>query len=216
MTTIAWICALPLEMATAKVIKIHDPLPKTSADTNAYTLGKLCGHHVVIACLPSGIYGTISAADVLSHLVRTFQTIKFGLMVGIGGGVPNNSNDIRLGDVTIQGGQFEQTGMLNHSPEILLTHIAKLQTDQIKLCAPSQQTNYLFHSSYHHASKESSCVKCDKEQLVSRKPRNTRIPHIHYGLIASGDQQLGTICFEMEAAELMNKLLTLMILLLLS
>jgi nucleoside phosphorylase len=79
--------------------KIHDPLPKTSADTNAYTLGKLCGHHVVIACLPSGIYGTISAADVLSHLVRTFQTIKFGLMVGIGGGVPNNSNDIRLGDV---------------------------------------------------------------------------------------------------------------------
>ncbi|PGG95325.1 hypothetical protein AJ79_10119, partial [Helicocarpus griseus UAMH5409] len=266
--TIAWICALPLEMAAAKSMldEIHKPLPKPHTDPNAYILGKLNGHHVVIACLPTGIYGTISAATVVTHLVSTFPQIQFGLMVGIGGGVPNSTNDIRLGDVvvskpagkysgviqydygkTVQGGRFEQTGMLNYPPQVLLTHIAHLQADEMtrrenaistivwdvlernpdmkeRFTPPSQHTDYLFHSSYHHAIKESNCEKCDKEQLVYRQPRHTRTPQIHYGLIASGDQvmkdsetrdrlaqQLGIICFEMEAAGLMNKLQTLVI-----
>lgn len=52
---------------------------------------------------------------------------------------------------------------------------------------------------------------------MARTPQSSDIPHIHYGLIASGNQvmkhgqtqeqlrqKLGILCFEMEAARLMD------------
>ncbi|KAF3389686.1 Kinesin light chain 2 [Talaromyces pinophilus] len=266
--TIAWICALPVEVAAAKIMldEIHQTLPKPTTDPNAYILGNLHGHHIVIACLPTGIYGTISAASVVSHLMTTFPRIQYAVMVGIGGGVPSSRNNIQLGDVvvskpagkyggvvqydygkTVQGGRFEQTGMLNSPPQVLLTHMAYLQANQMigsgdsisiivsdvleqnpdmkeEFKPPSHHTNYLFQSSYHHINQESDCGKCDKQQLLYRKPRDNTTPYVHYGLIASGDQvikdsetrdslaqQLGILCFEMEAAGLMNQLPTLVI-----
>jgi nucleoside phosphorylase/tetratricopeptide (TPR) repeat protein len=246
--------------------KIHKPLPKPSTDPNAYVLGELNGNYIVIACLPDGIYGTISASTVMAHMVSTFPRIQFGLMVGIGGGVPSTSNDIRLGDVVVskpvgrysgviqydygkavQGGQFEPTGTLNKPPQTLLTHMAHLESRQMirredsistivrdvldrnpdmkdPFSPPNQQSDYLFCSSYRHADPKSNCEKCDKGQLVCRPPRTTNTPHIHYGLIASGDQvmkdsetrdrlaqQHGILCFEMEAAGLMDGLPTLVI-----
>ena len=84
------------------------------------------------SCLPSGVYSTTSAATVASQMLFTFQSIRFGLMVGIGGGAPNKEFDIRLGDVvvskptrdfggvvqydfgkTVAQGVFERTGRLN-------------------------------------------------------------------------------------------------------
>jgi nucleoside phosphorylase len=99
--TVAWICALPLEMAAAKTVldKINRPLPQPETDHNVYTLGNVASHNVVVACLPSGVYGTTSAAIVLAHMLLTFPSLRFGLMVGTGGGVP--SKDIRLGDVVV-------------------------------------------------------------------------------------------------------------------
>ncbi|RAL07853.1 purine and uridine phosphorylase [Aspergillus homomorphus CBS 101889] len=265
--TVAWICALPLEAAAARAMldKTHAPLPQT-ADPNAYELGELNGHHIVIAYLPNGVYGTVSAANVVSRMLLTFPRLRFGLMVGVGGGVPSKSNDIRLGDVVVskpggkhggviqydygkavQGGQFEPTGILNQPPQILLTHMSQLQAKQMtggenaisnlvsevleqnlnmneRFSPPERGTDYLFHSSYHHAAKDLDCEKCDKENLVTRQPRTMGTPYIHYGLIASGDQvmkdsetrdrlaqQHGILCFEMEAAGLMNELPTLVI-----
>jgi nucleoside phosphorylase len=108
------------------------------------------GHNVVIICLPSGVYGTTPAAAMVSNMISTFPRIQFGLMVGIEGGVPCNTIDIRLGDVavskptgsyggvvqynhgkTVSGGRFEQTGTLNQPPQVLLTSIAQLQTDHM-------------------------------------------------------------------------------------
>jgi hypothetical protein len=89
---------------------------------------------------------------------------------------------------------------------------------------PELDQDFLFQSSYHHADKKDDCKQCDKGQLVKRKPRDARTPSIHYGLIASGDevikdsetrdrlaQQHGILCFEMEAAGLMDELPTLVI-----
>lgn len=89
--TFAWICALPLEMAAARVMldKIHSPMPKQSADPNAYEVGELNGHYIAIACLPAGVYGTVSAATVVSRMRLTFPRLQYGLIVGIGGGVPD-------------------------------------------------------------------------------------------------------------------------------
>ncbi|KAE8413586.1 hypothetical protein BDV36DRAFT_27700 [Aspergillus pseudocaelatus] len=266
--TIAWICALPLEMAAARAMlsKAHSPLRDTSPGPNAYELGELNGHFIVIACLPAGVYGKVSAAAVVSRMRSIFPRLQFGLMVGIGGGVPGKSNDIRLGDVVVskpvgkysgviqydygkavQGGQFEPTGTLNKPPQTLLAHIGQLEAKQMtgseddiskivwevlernpnmseRFSPPEQHTDFLFHSSYLHGDKEDSCDKCDKEQLVKRQPRDTRTPYVHYGLIASGDkvikdsetrdrlaQQHGILCFEMEAAGLMDELPTLVI-----
>ena len=144
--TVAWICALPLEAAASKAMldKIHPQLSQSVGDDNAYTLGEIFGHNIVVACLPSGVYGTISAATVAAHMRNTFPSIRFGLMVGIGGGVPSTNDDIRLGDVvvskptgalggvvqydygqTVASGAFQQTGMMNQPPQVLLHAIAR-------------------------------------------------------------------------------------------
>ncbi|KAJ6003697.1 hypothetical protein N7522_006389 [Penicillium canescens] len=146
--TVGWICALPLEMAAAKLMldAIHPSLPRPPTDQNTYILGNIGEHNIVIACLPSGAYGTVSAATVAIQLLSSFHSIRFGLMVGIGGGVPSNNADIRLGDIVVSqpadtsggvtqydlgkalsGGQFQRTGMLNRPPKVLLTALAALQ-----------------------------------------------------------------------------------------
>ncbi|EED15621.1 kinesin light chain, putative [Talaromyces stipitatus ATCC 10500] len=266
--TIAWICALPVEVAAARAMlnKIHNPLPKPSTDPNAYELGKLNGHYVVITCLTYGVYGTVAAANVVSRMRATYPRLQYGLMVGIGGGVPGKDHDIRLSDVVVSkpagehseviqydygkavgGGKLERTGTLNKPPHSLLSHMNQLEAKRMmgsendaqkiveevlernphikeKFSPPEQLTDFLFESSYNHAAGEGTCEKCDKNQLVKRKPRETRTPYVHYGLIASGDQvikdsetrdrlaqQYGILCFEMEAAGLMDDLPTLVI-----
>ncbi|CZR65340.1 related to nucleoside phosphorylase [Phialocephala subalpina] len=145
--TIGWVCALPKEQtaATAMLDEIHADLPtKPPNDTNAYTLGSIGKHNIVIACLPKGKLGTSSAATVAIQMVRTFPSIKIGLMVGIGGGIPHK---VRLGDVVVSTpvgqfpgvvqwdfgkakhhGKFERTGALNNPPTSLLTALTKLET----------------------------------------------------------------------------------------
>ncbi|KAN0071991.1 Pfs, NACHT, and ankyrin domain protein, partial [Elaphomyces granulatus] len=259
--TVGWICALPLEMTAAKAMldETHSNLSQPATDDNTYTLGKINAHNVVITCLPS--YGTTPAAVVVSNMKSTFSGMRFGLMVGIGGGVPRNSADLRLGDVVvskptgrysgvvqydhgkaISGGQFQLSGALNQPPQVLLTSIAQLQADHMggkkhsiakvlsetqeqihdtndKFTCPGQEQDELFHSTYDHIEFEDTCVKCDREQLVHREQRASKEPKIHYGLIASGNQVMkdgrtrdclaqehGILCFEMEAAGLMNQL----------
>ncbi|GKZ37400.1 hypothetical protein AbraIFM66950_008923 [Aspergillus brasiliensis] len=156
--TVAWICALPMELAAAKAMldDVHPPLPQPESDHNVYTLGRVCSHNVVVACLPGGDYGTISATGVVSHMVSTFPTLRsgFGLMVGIGGGVPSPRNDIRLGDVVVSrpttissgsggsngiiqfdygkklcGGRSQHTLSLNKPPRVLLKAASQLESD---------------------------------------------------------------------------------------
>jgi nucleoside phosphorylase len=128
--TVAWICALPkteLVVAGAMLDEEHPPLPAAdSQDTNVYLLGRIGSHNVVIACLPAEKTGKVSAAIVAKELLRSFKSVRFGLMVGVGGGAPyynvkldnsamdidcenddseeddsEDAQDIRLGDVVI-------------------------------------------------------------------------------------------------------------------
>ncbi|RDW79009.1 uncharacterized protein DSM5745_05861 [Aspergillus mulundensis] len=145
--TVAWICAIPVETAAAEAMldEIHESLPVQSNDHNSYSLGRIGEHDVVIACLPSGKYGTVSASSVVVQLLSTFRSIRFGLMVGLGGAVPGSA-DIRLGDIVVskptnghggvieydfgkvlKGERFQATGMLSRPPQILLTALSKLQ-----------------------------------------------------------------------------------------
>ncbi|KAG8624478.1 hypothetical protein KVT40_007545 [Elsinoe batatas] len=103
--TVGWICALHNDYFAARAFldERHPPLDATShADNNDYTLGRIGKHNVVIAVCPDGGYGNTSAAHVARDLVHTFQNVRLGLMVGIGGGAPfPPERDIRLGDVVV-------------------------------------------------------------------------------------------------------------------
>lgn len=116
-------------------------------DDNTYTYGRIAEHNVVVSCLPQGKYGIASAAAVAKDMLRSFEAIRFGLMVGIGGGAPSMKHNIRLGDVVvgspvgrtggvihydsgkaIQDRKFQERGMLNAPPKVLLTALSKLAT----------------------------------------------------------------------------------------
>lgn len=82
------VCALPCEMAAAiaTLYERHQPvIGQDIRDLNNYVLGRVHEHNVVIACLPSGICGTNAAARVARDMLRTFNALRFGLMIGIGG-----------------------------------------------------------------------------------------------------------------------------------
>ncbi|KAJ5412495.1 uncharacterized protein N7487_006854 [Penicillium crustosum] len=143
--TVGWICALFEEQtaATAMLDQEHPDLPMPPDDPNTYTLGSIGEHNIVIACLPAGRTGSTAAATCATQMARTFPSIKIGLMVGIGGGIPSK---VKLGDVVISSPgdeypgvvqwdfgkaedsrKFRRTGALNRPPSILLTAMSKLR-----------------------------------------------------------------------------------------
>lgn len=84
----------------AMLDELHPRLKKEDGDDNDYTLGQIGVHNVVIACLPAGLTGNGPAAIIANNMRRSFP-INFGLMGGVGGGVPSKKDDIRLGDVVV-------------------------------------------------------------------------------------------------------------------
>lgn len=258
--TVALICPLEVEMSAVRYMldDEHPKLSKPSFDTNSYILGRLSGHNVVIASLPEGSQGTTSAATVASHLARTFPMIKLRLLLGIGGGVPNDKNDVRLGDVVVStptgtfGGVieydlgkqtttgFERKGYLCPPPTEWRSVMARMKSDHRtksnrigefleemlqnypqleEYRRPRPEKDVLFQPDYEHDQKETTCANCDKAKAINRQQRAAPDdPVVFYGLIASGNSVMkdttkrdkisrdsgGVICFEMEAAGLMN------------
>ncbi|KAL6405043.1 ankyrin repeat and protein kinase domain-containing protein 1 [Ilyonectria robusta] len=100
--TIAWICALSIEMAAALAMldECHDDLPVCPDDNNIYKLGSIKHHNIVITQFPTAQYRA-NVASVLSQLTCSFPSTRLALIVGIGGGVPNRLADIRLGDIVV-------------------------------------------------------------------------------------------------------------------
>ncbi len=98
--TVGWVCALFSEFSAARIMldEEHQTHLSVGNDSNIYTLGRVDEHNVVVACLPIGQMGTLSAADVAIQMKTSYPYIRFGLIVGIGGGVIGNA-DIRIGDV---------------------------------------------------------------------------------------------------------------------
>jgi len=111
--TVAWICALPIEKTAARNMldELHLTPPQPDHDKNIYTFGSICGHNVVIVC--QGDMGTTAAAVVATRMEATFRRLRFGLLVGIAGGVPDEK-DIRLGDVVVSKGDGRFGGVVAH------------------------------------------------------------------------------------------------------
>ncbi|PYH77605.1 purine and uridine phosphorylase [Aspergillus uvarum CBS 121591] len=255
---IGWICALPVELAAAQAMlqEAHPRLPAGWNDPNNYLFGSIGMHNVIITSLPAGVYGTTSAATVAAHMQASFPHLKFFLMVGIGGGVPSEDADLRLGDIVVSkpklgyggvvqydygkamaDGSFQVTGALNKPPQALLATLARLEAEDMvngsqivrhlenmvtryphmSLFTRPEEDDILFEADYVHPVPTADCSECDHARALKRLCRASDAPRVHCGLIASGNsvmkdamardklaQSLGIICFEMEAAGLMD------------
>lgn len=257
--TVGWICALPIELqaAIAMLDSTHGPLETSPRhDNNHYHLGNIGRHKIAITCLPE--YGLVNAATTAKSMQATFRRLRFGLMIGIGGGIPSADVDIRLGDIAVSlpseqhGGVlqydlgrleiegFRRVGSLDRPPRLLLGAIPTLRAtrglsrqifdevanvfgedddDDEEWMYPGSTKDVLFRAEHNHIGKNPTCQACigDGSEIVDREERKKEWPKIHYGNIASGNtvmkdpkmrDRLGeeehVICFEMEAAGLMN------------
>ncbi|KAI0099737.1 nucleoside phosphorylase domain-containing protein [Nemania sp. FL0031] len=113
--TVAILCAMNLEKNAIRYMldEEHPHLGSQPGDPNSYTLGELHGHNVVLACLP-GQRGKSAAAVVATNMSRSFPSIKWRLLIGIGGGVPSDKYDIRLGDVIIGMPEDQYAGVIQY------------------------------------------------------------------------------------------------------
>ena len=148
--TIGWISPLKIEKTAALQMldEEHQNLEQLPSDHNIYNLGSIGGHNIVIAGL--AMAGSISAATVVAQMMTTFPNIRFGLLVGTGGGVPvkSDSGMVRLGDVVVSRptGQhsgtiqfdhgkaeidvFKRVGALASPPRLLLSAALDLETQR--------------------------------------------------------------------------------------
>lgn len=246
---------MPIELAAAQLLldTTDGDLPYDPNDDTQYTLGSIGEHKVVIGCLSAGELGDASAAVIATRMSAKFRNLRFGLMVGVGGGVPGDK-DVRLGDVVVSqptdghGGVvqydfgkslpdgFKPTGYLRAPPPSLLQALSNLQARHLRginntptylavvesnpnFRRPESEPDILFKPTYdHHIKQEKTCENCDTSETVDRKPRQYNCVVIHYGTIASGNRVMknarerdsvslnfgGVLCFEMEAAGLLN------------
>ncbi|KAL7912680.1 ankyrin repeat-containing domain protein [Trichoderma velutinum] len=208
--SVGWICALSEEQtaATAMLDEKHDSPPITNPkDTNSYTFGAIGKHNIVLVCLPEGETGNSSAANVITQLVNTFPSIKFGLLVGIGGGVPPR---VRLGDIVVSKpvGEYpgvvqwdmgketetgcERTGSLDRPPKALLSALTTMKTNhEMEGHKISQFLDELAKKWPRLAFKYTWNDRLEDtlfEQENADDERTPGDPKIHYGLIVSGNK----------------------------
>ncbi|KAL4933055.1 Pfs domain protein [Aspergillus undulatus] len=210
------VCALHIELMAVRALfdKPHSSVRIATEDPNYYALGRIKEHNIVAVCLPHGVYGTNAATDVASNMRRSFPSLKFCLLVGIGAGVPSSRNDIRLGDVVVSipsgrysgAGASQLNGYLCPPPQTLMCAISELESDPNHSSAPLDQylqrileckpqyaypgvdKDQLFTADYIHPNEHSTCEECHNGHLIQRKPRASSHPRIFYGLIASGNR----------------------------
>ncbi|KAL5332662.1 nucleoside phosphorylase domain-containing protein [Aspergillus crustosus] len=140
----------------------------------------------------------------------------------------------------VQGGLFERIGNLDPPPRVLCEAVEEVKKkrggdsiqrhvvrmDGMDEYQRPRSTDLLFQAEYRHVPGEEDCGLCDRARVVKRPERRTRDFAVHYGTIASGDSvmkdaitrelyardpETKVLCFEMEAAGLMNSIPSLVI-----
>ena len=132
------------------------------------------------------------------------------------------------------GGRLTPTGFLNTPPTVLLNTLSELQSNHYpgqdtlsmhfsafkglaQFSRDRAGPDILYEATYNHIGGP-ACDGCREDKTKKRTPRTSQKMVIHYGTIASGNQVMkdgitrdrlsaelgGVLCFEMEAAGLMN------------
>ena len=128
---------------------------------------------------------------------------------------------------------FARTGILNTPPTILLNALSNLRANYVReksrlreyisklnrlpsFTRDNAGPDILFEADYNHEG-GTTCERCSEERIVARQPRRQDVA-VQYGIIVSANRVMrdaaqrdrvsaelgGVLCFEMEAAGLMN------------
>jgi nucleoside phosphorylase len=239
--TIGWITAITPERAAAmEMLDEHEKLPQVHHDDNFYSLGRIGVHNVVIACLPAGKMGKVPAANVMLPLLYQFPSIRFGMMVGVDGGVPNKETNIRLSDVVISqpfkehggvvvgktgkdGELIRATSFLNAPPTVLLNALQELQALEMRdkvdllrhLSIFSNLTKFRYRGAesdalYNATSDHVPGPTCQGCSSKDKIQRKSSHPVLHYGTIACGDQVTPTLTRIRSGSHTLQQLLRLL------
>ncbi|PYH91780.1 purine and uridine phosphorylase [Aspergillus ellipticus CBS 707.79] len=181
--TVGWMTVLDPELEAARALldEEHESLEPEVNDDSLYILGRMGKHNVVIAC--SHTRGTHYASRTITNMQRSFPKIQFGLMVGVGAGVPkipshpkDPRKDIRLGDVVVSEPQgndggvfqydmgkhwdnrdFQVLSHMNKPPAVLLKAVKVLRSDH--RFRKSKMQEYIYEAAERLKSDESEDVK---------------------------------------------------------
>ncbi|KAK8065228.1 hypothetical protein PG997_011975 [Apiospora hydei] len=209
--TIAIFCALAYESVAVKYTldeELECPSKTPGRGSYIYSLGRIKEHNIVIA-RPVDM-GPVNAAQCAAtvrsdisfekQVAQQFTNVRLALLVGIGAGIPSDKVDIRLGDVAISVPRDNHPGVVQHDfGKILISAIGALEEDEMMHKRPIKKI----------------LRRLAKEDMFAR-PTNGDI----LGLILSGGGVIknpedrerlrrgyqDAICFEMEAAGIMNEI----------
>uniref|UniRef100_A0A0B7KRS4 Nucleoside phosphorylase domain-containing protein n=1 Tax=Bionectria ochroleuca TaxID=29856 RepID=A0A0B7KRS4_BIOOC len=208
---IGWICSLEVEHTAAgeTLDEERDRLTQNPADHNVYKLGSINNHNVVIILLPTT--GNKTAATVIAQMRMAFPSLQYGLLVGIGGGVPirTENGSLRLGHVVVG------------TPWVDLTAACRSFSMLHELWLPSAKDLIQIRSAKATPSRSKqlgkSCAEggCDPGQRIDRRigEDEESFVVVHRDTIASGVLVVntavlrdclgglyGVLCFETKAA----------------
>ncbi|EHA21352.1 hypothetical protein ASPNIDRAFT_191617, partial [Aspergillus niger ATCC 1015] len=124
-------------------------------------------------------------------------------------------------------GVFQRIGRLDPPSSVLLSALSKLQANYTNKRSkvaeflqklgdcnelfrhPGQDQDRLFKPLYSHKGGARTCANCDQIQVIERSKRPSTEPIVHYGVRLARQEQL--LCFEMEAAGMVNEIPSLVI-----
>jgi ankyrin repeat domain-containing protein 50 len=175
---VGWVCRLPVEVAAAKATLDHvrDNLPtnQISDGSNNYILGELQGHSVVVA-YPKA-YGTSSLANVAAQLHESYPSVRFNLMVGIAGGVPDTKDDVRLGDVVVSKSAAGYSGIIEYDVN------SEQAKDQSTLGRASDQSTLLLYTALGKAETAALFEESKMPRYLSEIVQKDSVTFAHPGL----------------------------------
>ncbi|RSL60690.1 hypothetical protein CEP53_005352 [Fusarium sp. AF-6] len=149
-------------------------------------------------------------------LGKTVRGGKFERTGGMGKSPPDN---LKMAVQNLRGRHNVQPTRV---PDILSDMLERRPSTQERYARPLTALDRLFDAAYDHVEEPNDgnatpCSRCDISQVVQRPARPDHHSKIHYGKIASGNQvikhgktrdrlarELGAVCFEMEAAGLVD------------
>lgn len=206
--TVVIFCPLIIEQqATCLMLdEVHeDELRRSAGQTTIYTFGRIASHNVAIAGYPAGEAGIGISGSMVSEALRDFPRIEFGLLVGIGAGIPSPERDIRLGDVAVAVPNKDSPGIIGYD-------LIKVEEDQVRIKQWQNATHPLLRSAIGRIQVHGSRPGHDFRRHLKvtdkvpgfRKPLDRSMsssfddtlvsnggelgqPQVHYGTILSGN-----------------------------
>ncbi|KAJ6145525.1 hypothetical protein N7470_009420 [Penicillium chermesinum] len=219
--TIGWICALPQELRAA-IIVLDEIHPDIRGLSSVYTLGRIGEHNIAIACLPMGKPAELPGCPGRSRHDERFPLDSFWRTGR------NRGRHVRQRSPTGRCGCWVSKQSV---PGVVQSDLGKVESTGFLPTGRKQGKPRLEHFIEQTRKKWPKVAhQFNRPAETQRRPQpsGSRVsaspgkvgPNIHYGLIASGNQVVKNakyrdevnrrfhgrvLCFEMEAAGLLEK-----------